>query len=80
MASGLPIIAADRPLNREMCGDAASFYPPEDALALASEVTRLRDDPARRARMVADGHILAQRFSWDTHVDEVMAVVADAVA
>ncbi len=80
MASGLPVIAADRPLNREMCGEAASFYPPEDARALASEIIRLRDDPTRRARMVAEGRVLAQRFSWDTHVDQVMAVVADAIA
>lgn len=80
MASGVPVIAADRPLNREMCGEAASFYPPEDADALASEIIRIRDDPTRRARMVAEGRVLAQRFSWDTHVDQVMAVVADAIA
>ena len=80
MASGVPVVAADRPLNREMCGAAAALYPPEDARALASEITLLRDDPERRARMIAEGHAQAQRFSWDEHVDQVMAVVADAIA
>jgi glycosyltransferase involved in cell wall biosynthesis len=80
MASGVPVIAADRPLNREMCGDAAAFYPPEDAAALAAEVTRLRDDADRRRRMAGDGRLLARRFSWERHVDDVMDVVRDVTA
>jgi len=75
MASGLPIIAADRPLNHEMCGDAAIFYPPEDPAALAAEITRLRGDEARRRRMAAAGYARAERFSWERHVDAVMEIV-----
>jgi glycosyltransferase involved in cell wall biosynthesis len=80
MASGLPVIAADRPLNREMCGDAARFYPPEDADALATEIARLRDDPQGQAGMAAEGYDRARRFSWEAHVDQVMTVVTDAIA
>ncbi len=75
MASGLPIIAADRPLNKEMCGDAAVYYPAHDAAALAREIVSLAGDEARRRGLVAAGQARAQRFSWDAHVDAVMAVV-----
>jgi glycosyltransferase involved in cell wall biosynthesis len=77
MASGLPVIAADRPLNHEMCADAAAFYAPEDAAALAQEVLRLRDDAEQRRRMTDRGRQLAQRFSWERHVDAVMNVVRE---
>ncbi|HYM68503.1 MAG TPA: glycosyltransferase family 1 protein [bacterium] len=80
MASGVPVIAADRPLNHEMCGDAAAFYPPEDPAALASEITRLRGDADGRRRMADRGQVLARRFSWERHVDEVMDVVRGVAA
>ncbi len=75
MASGLPVIAAERPLNREMCGDAAAYYPPLDAGALAAEITRLRGDEAARRTMADRGRARASAFSWARHVDEVMAIV-----
>jgi len=80
MASGLPVIAADRPLNHEMCGDAAVYYPPTDPAALAAQVARLRDDTADRQRMAAAGRRRAQQFSWDAHVDAVMEIVQEVTA
>jgi glycosyltransferase involved in cell wall biosynthesis len=78
MASGLPIVAADLPLCREMCGEAATYYPARDAGALAREITALWSDAARKARMAAAAAARARRFSWDAHVDAVMAVARAA--
>ena len=78
MASGLPIIAADLPLNHEMCGDAAVYYAPRDPRSLAAAVVRVARDPAQRARLADAGRIRARRFSWDDHVDAVMAAVREA--
>ncbi len=80
MAAGLPVIAADRPLCREMCGSAAAYYPARDPAALAREVTALWGDAARRATMAASGRARAGEFSWDAHVDAVMAVAREAAA
>ncbi len=80
MASGLPIVAADRPVNREMCGGAAVYYPAEDGAALAREIVGLAGDDARRRALVAAGRARAQEFSWDGHVDAVMAVVRQVAA
>jgi glycosyltransferase involved in cell wall biosynthesis len=78
MASGLPIVAADLPLNHEMCGDAAVYYPSRDPVALANQVADLARDAELRARLAAAGRVRARRFSWDDHVDDVMAVVHEA--
>ncbi len=77
MAGGLPIIAADLPLNHEMCGDAAVYYPRHDPTALAGAIVRLAEDTPRRQTMAAAGRARARRFSWDAHVDAVMAAVRE---
>lgn len=79
MASGLPIIAADLPLNREMCGEAAVFYPARDSAAMAREIARLAADPAMQAKLAAAGRAHVRKFSWDLNVDAVMAVARQAV-
>ncbi|HKX18174.1 MAG TPA: glycosyltransferase family 1 protein [bacterium] len=78
MASGLPIVAADLPLNREMCGEAAAYYPPRDPAALAREIVRLAGDETARARLADAGRARARQFSWEAHVDAVMSVTREA--
>ena len=80
MASGLPIVAADLPLNREMCGDAAVYYPARDPAALAREIARVAGDDGLREILATAGRKRASQFSWDDHVDQVMAVVGEAAA
>jgi glycosyltransferase involved in cell wall biosynthesis len=79
MASALPIVAGDLPLNREMCGEAAVFYAPQSALSLAKEIAQLSRDNAMRTSLTAAGYKRALQFSWDTHVDAVMAVIRGAL-
>jgi glycosyltransferase involved in cell wall biosynthesis len=78
MASGLPIVAADLPLNREMCGDAALYYAARDPAEMARTIARAARDEALRAGLRAAGQARARQFSWDDHVDGVMAVVREA--
>jgi glycosyltransferase involved in cell wall biosynthesis len=78
MASGVPVVAADLPLNHEMCGEAAVYYAARDARALAATIAQVAGDPALRARLAGAGRIRATQFSWDRHVDAVMAVVREA--
>jgi len=80
MASGLPIVAADRPLCREMCGDLAAYYPARDAAALARAIAALWRNQAARGRMAAGGPARARAFSWDRHADAVMGLARDVVA
>jgi glycosyltransferase involved in cell wall biosynthesis len=43
MQAGLPILAADRPYAREVCGGAALYFDPNDPTSLARPLSRLRD-------------------------------------
>ena len=72
MASGLPVVAADVPVNREMCGEAALYVAPFDSVALAEAIERLAADPARRRAMRGRGLERARFFSWERHVASLL--------
>jgi glycosyltransferase involved in cell wall biosynthesis len=63
LADGLPTIASDIPPHREIAADAALYFQPGDAAALAGALDRLRRDPELREglarRAAARAHELA---------------------
>lgn len=80
MASGLPILASDIPLCREICGDAAEYFSPLDANELAEKIILLRSDPERRARLGQGGRVRAQtRFDWNEHVRRMVETLEEVV-
>lgn len=56
MSLGVAIAAADRPYAREMCGDAALYFDPLRASAVADTLQRAVDDEANREKLVQLGH------------------------
>lgn len=81
MASGLPIVAADTPINREICGDGALYFQPFSAEDLIAKLNMLDGDEALRKRLVdtARKDVVA-RFSWEGHVDRLVGIFEKAIA
>jgi len=77
MAVGLPIVAGDLPLNREMCGEAAVYYPAHDPAVLAETIRSLSDDVPRQKSLAASATARSQAFSWSQHVDAVMRIILE---
>jgi glycosyltransferase involved in cell wall biosynthesis len=76
MASGTPVVAADRAALPETCGDAALLVDPDDTRALTAAVLAAATDEATRARLSAAGPIRAARFSWDMTAERVDGLMA----
>lgn len=74
MTCGAPVIAADRPVSREVVGDDAVLVDAADPAALADSIARLIEDDAKRADLVARGARRAKRFTWDAAADRTLAV------
>ena len=72
MASGLPVIASDLPVHREICGEAAAYFPRFSAEALADTVLFVARSPETSKRMAAFGIEQARHFSWKTHVEKLL--------
>jgi glycosyltransferase involved in cell wall biosynthesis len=81
MAAGLPIAAADTPVNREVCGPAAVYFQPLSPEDLASNISRLATDRALRQRLGAAGYRRAAAApGWNEHVRRVLEAAQVGVA
>jgi glycosyltransferase involved in cell wall biosynthesis len=65
MCAGTPVIAADAPGVREVCGDAALYCNPLDPASFAAAMASVGADPALRARLSERGRERSGEFSWD---------------
>ena len=77
MAAGAPTVAADTPIAREICEDAAMYFPVKDAAALAGCLERVVADDGVRERMIAAGRARAREFSWEREARETLALLRD---
>ena len=73
MSSGLPVVAADTPVNREICGDAALYFEPFSVSGLADRIRQLDGDEKLRASLSEIGRARAlNNFGWEDHVDRLV--------
>lgn len=78
MACGLPVMVADLPVHREVCGGrevdggAAATFAVFDPADLARGAVELLTDEARRHALRERGLARAQDFSWDAHVGRLI--------
>jgi glycosyltransferase involved in cell wall biosynthesis len=75
MSAKLPVVAANLPVHREICGDAAVYFDVFDEGQLASQVTQVLRDATMREHLAAAGEKRIQQFSWDAHVAGLMEFV-----
>ncbi|MGH7741332.1 MAG: glycosyltransferase family 4 protein, partial [Candidatus Eiseniibacteriota bacterium] len=73
MALGVPAIASDLAVLREVAGEAAVWAPLDDARAWATAIERLLDDAPRRARLSALGLERSKRFRYSAAAERLAA-------
>lgn len=79
MAAGVPVVASDTPVSREIGGDAARYADATDAAALGHELAAVWQSPALREQLVEKGRQRLAEFTWDASVDRLVALL-DATA
>jgi glycosyltransferase involved in cell wall biosynthesis len=71
---GVPVICADIPVLREVAGDGAMFFAPDDANALAGRIRSVFGDSRLQQRMAQASRDNAARFSWRKAAMETEAI------
>jgi glycosyltransferase involved in cell wall biosynthesis len=74
---GRPLVLSDIPTFRELWDDAALFFPPRDAWALARHLDALAADPVLRAQLGARARARAARFAPEAQASRMLAIYAD---
>lgn len=64
MSAGAPVLAADVPGLREVCGDAARYADPHDPASFAAGMGEIASEPRLRDDLAARGRRRAADFSW----------------
>ena len=76
MASGLPIVASDIPVHREITAGAALFFEKFSPADLADRVVELLNSPPLCAELREAGLLRSATFSWKQHVDQLVKAAA----
>ncbi len=74
MASSLPIVASDLQVHREVCGDAALYFPCFSPADLAKQVAAIANAQELGREMANAGRNRSLDFSWARHVQELLAI------
>ncbi len=79
MSSGLPVVASDLSVHREICRDAATYFPRFSSDELAERVAQVYQSPGLAETLSRNGLTRAQDFRWDTHVEGLLALAEELV-
>ena len=72
MASGLPVLASDLAVHREICEDAALYFPRFSPQMLSESLMQVVRSAETPKRMAATGLARSRQFSWSAHVDKIL--------
>ena len=74
MGSGVPVIASNLPVCREICEDAARYFPPDREDILVDHILSLMREPTIREAMIDRGLRRAKHFSWNQTAKQFIGV------
>lgn len=79
MASGLPIVAADIPVFREIAADAAFYADPFEVGSLAQAMSEALFRPGASAALVKRGEERLREFTWRRSAGQLLALFRSAL-
>ena len=78
MACGAAVVCSDIPVFREVAGDAAEFFAPSNAKALAEAVNRLTSE--RLSELRHNGLQRSKHYNWDASARVISNLINDLAA
>lgn len=74
MASGLPVVCSDIPTLKEVYGDAALYFNPQDPNDIAAKIQKLLSSQKLSTEFIKKGKAQAQKYSWQKMAQQTLKV------
>jgi len=75
MACGAPVIASELPVIKEIAGEAAYYFDPNDSNAIAKAMLKIAGEAELRKKLISAGTEQVKKFSWKKCAEETLAVI-----
>ncbi len=75
MANGLPIVAADTEINREICGKAAIYFDPFDPNDLTDKIIKIHNDLPGQNKLISNAEEQIKRYKWRNYVQDLIELL-----
>jgi len=79
MAFGLPIVAGNAPVNREVCGEAGMYHDLFDPVDCAEKITHVLQNDDVHARMKQVAAERARKFSWSDYTKRLLGLFRELI-
>ncbi|HVL69218.1 MAG TPA: glycosyltransferase family 1 protein [Vicinamibacterales bacterium] len=75
LSAGVPVVVADTPVAREVCGEAADLVPVGDVEGTAERILRILRHPHAAAERLAHAPAVLARYSWELAAERTLAAI-----
>ncbi len=75
MGCHLPIAASSIPVFKEIAGEAALFFDPNNIRSISSAINRIITDDKLRKELIAEGNSRIKKFSWEKCAKETLDLI-----
>jgi glycosyltransferase involved in cell wall biosynthesis len=79
MSSGLPVVASDLPVHREICEDAGIYFPRFSSEGLAERILQIEESAELAEKLSSNGLRRSRDFSWSKHVERLVVLAQELV-
>ncbi|HEX7586461.1 MAG TPA: glycosyltransferase family 1 protein [Patescibacteria group bacterium] len=73
-ATGIPVIASEIPVHREIAGDSALFFAASNSSELAEKIGNICTDEGFRNLLISKGKNQSEKFSWKDSAEKTLAI------
>jgi glycosyltransferase involved in cell wall biosynthesis len=77
MSSGLPVVASDIAVHREICAAAAVYFPRFSTEDLAQRVVAVAASSELARQLARAGIVRSAAFSWKRHLDQILSLASE---
>ncbi len=80
MASGVPVLASNIPVLKEVYGPAALYFDPKDPEDIAQKIASTLSNSKIKSELIKKGKAQAKKYSWRQMARQTLKVYQDTAA